>query len=326
MPLNGSPLPEQGLLDQMVKLHLCGSSDDESEPEFDELPRGLRWRLHLGKTKTEQQGGSTVVRLGNNKVIKRGCATTEYEALRLVDRHTSIPIPKVLGVYHLREGVVVECESLPGRPLDTVWRELSALQQPKVVNDLGRFMEQLRKIEPPKHVLIGSATMGAAFDRRFGKGDIGPFYSFDRFHEYLRRGHPVSDFKEKEVAECHERRMPYVIKFTHGHLCPRNIMIDEQGRITAIVGWESAGWYPEYWEYVQLRHCTPDDMQDWLEAICRVIPRYDMEVACDAALRRRYSRSAYDAPFSFRAPSPTPSELAKERKEIDDKNTEDTSG
>ena len=67
-------------------------------------------------------------------------------------------------------------------------------------------------------------------------------------------------------------------------------------------------------------------MSDWLDAMSTVISRYDDELAADDTLRSRYSGAVYDTPRSVRAPSPTPSELAHEQREIDDKNTEHTSG
>lgn len=39
--------------------------------------------------------------------------------------------------------------------------------------------------------------------------------------------------------------------FTHADIAPRNIMIDEQNKVTGILDWEYAGWYPDYWEYAQ---------------------------------------------------------------------------
>ena len=39
------------------------------------------------------------------------------------------------------------------------------------------------------------------------------------------------------------------IVFTHGDLCPRNIIVDPSSkRIVGIIDWAWAGWYPEYWE------------------------------------------------------------------------------
>jgi hypothetical protein len=163
-------------------------------------------------------------------------------------------------------------------------------------------------------------------DARFGKNRIGPFYTIGSFQEFERRGHAINDFVEKEIKATHNPAKPYELRFTHANLCPQNILLDESTRVCAIVGWESAGWYPEYWEYTQMCHNCPKTMLDWLDAVTKVIPRYDQELACEEALRARYSASVYDLPRSVRAPSPSPSELARELQEIDDKNTESTSG
>ena len=301
-----------------------GDSDSEPESEFDTLPRNLRWKLKFGSKKIEVHESSTIIRLGDKRILKKGVESTEYEALRLVNEKTSVPVPKVLGVYNTREGVLVDLEVVPGRTLDGVWDSLSPAQKKKHVSDLGRFIDQLRKLPTPKHELIGSTSMGANHDPRFGKGRIGPFYTINYFHDFIRRGHHIEDFAEDELKECHGKR--YEIKFTHADLCPQNILVDDAGRITAILDWESAGWYPEYWEYTQMHFATPQGMEDWLAAVDGVVDRYDHELAADAVMRKRFAPSAYDCARSVRAPSPTPSELAREKKEIDDKNTESTSG
>ena len=44
--------------------------------------------------------------------------------------------------------------------------------------------------------------------------------------------------------------------FTHADLHPRNILIGEDGGITGIIDWETAGWYPRYWERVKALNRT----------------------------------------------------------------------
>jgi thiamine kinase-like enzyme len=38
------------------------------------------------------------------------------------------------------------------------------------------------------------------------------------------------------------------VVLSHCDLAPRNIIIDEDGKIAALVDWAEAGWYPEYWD------------------------------------------------------------------------------
>ena len=43
-------------------------------------------------------------------------------------------------------------------------------------------------------------------------------------------------------------------------------MVDESCRITGIIDWELAGWYPEYWEYANIMKPTRDkDWQSWMD-------------------------------------------------------------
>ena len=301
-----------------------GDSDSDPESEFDKLPRNLRWKLKFGSKKTEFHKSATIIWLGDKRILKKGVESTEYEALRLVNEKTSVPVPKVLGIYNTGEGVLVDLEVVPGRTLDGIWNGLTAAQRKKHVSDLGRFIDQLRKLPAPKHELIGSTSMGANRDPRFGKGRIGPFYSITYFHDFIRRGHPINDFSGEALKQCHSQQ--YEIKFTHADLCPQNILVDDTGRITAILGWESAGWYPEYWEYTQMHFAMPKGMEDWLAAVEQVVQKYDLELAAEEIMRNRFGASAYDSAWSVRAPSPSPSELAREQREIDNKNTESTSG
>ena len=303
-----------------------GKDINKANDEYDQLPRLLRFRLRFAKKKTEAHDHYTIIRLGSKRLLKKGCGSTEYEALRFVDLHTSIPIPKVLGVYNLRDGLLVELETVPGRSLDDVWHELSQSQKKRIVEDVSRFIDQLRKMKPLTRPVVGSASHGASFDHRFGKGSFGPFYSVGDFHDFIRRGHPIEDFEEDELRRCHGSQKPYELKFTHGLISPRNILVDDSGRTAAILDWESAGWYPEYWEYTQMHFATPKGMRDWLEDMRRVMVRYDEEVLAEEALRKRYCGSIYDCARSVRKPSMTASELQREQEEVDLKNTESTSG
>ncbi len=62
---------------------------------------------------------------------------------------------------------------------------------------------------------------------------------------------------------------------THGDIAPRNILVDESGRITGIIDWELAGWYPEYWEYANIMKPTRD--RDWQSRMDRVATqRWDL--------------------------------------------------
>lgn len=69
----------------------------------------------------------------------------------------------------------------------------------------------------------------------------------------------------------------HAIKFSHSHISPSNVMVHvleredgcvERVCVSAIVGWELAGWYSSYWEFVQAMHLTENaehkDCMDYL--------------------------------------------------------------
>ncbi|RAH70030.1 uncharacterized protein BO66DRAFT_438735 [Aspergillus aculeatinus CBS 121060] len=66
------------------------------------------------------------------------------------------------------------------------------------------------------------------------------------------------------------------IVFTHGDFAPRNILV-EGDRVTAVLDWEDAGWYPEYWEYIKaMQHLKP--IPDWPDYSTVILPpRYEKE-------------------------------------------------
>lgn len=39
-------------------------------------------------------------------------------------------------------------------------------------------------------------------------------------------------------------------------------MVDDAGRITGVVDWGNAGWYPDYWEYANIMKPSRDE--DWM--------------------------------------------------------------
>ncbi|KAI0483120.1 hypothetical protein GGR56DRAFT_623020 [Xylariaceae sp. FL0804] len=46
-------------------------------------------------------------------------------------------------------------------------------------------------------------------------------------------------------------RSAHDILFTHGDISMRDLLVDAHGRLSGIVDWEMAGWYPGYWEYMK---------------------------------------------------------------------------
>jgi thiamine kinase-like enzyme len=67
------------------------------------------------------------------------------------------------------------------------------------------------------------------------------------------------------------------ILLTHGDISPRNIMV-RNGHIAAIIDWQYAGWYPEYWEFTKASR-TANWRTDWPTYFLQTMKPYFSEEA-----------------------------------------------
>ncbi|KAI0843961.1 kinase-like domain-containing protein [Daldinia vernicosa] len=207
-------------------------------------------------------GHSTVQRLPFGLYLKyNGEADdfrNEFNALKLVRQHTSIPVPEPLDVI-VEQGDTNDpfsgpipyllMKRVPGLPLSRCQNVLSDRDIERIVNQLKDYVAQLRDI--PRLTRLGMAicnTLGEACrDPRIqGANPVGPFADEAAFSQMLR-------FSDEPARRGHK------IVFTHADLNPRNILVDQTVQsdgsigwnVTGIVDWETAGYYPEYWDYTK---------------------------------------------------------------------------
>jgi aminoglycoside phosphotransferase (APT) family kinase protein len=142
-----------------------------------------------------------------------------------------------------------------GVELAYAWHTMCQDTKDWVIVQLQDYIAQLRALDPPSTDGAVTSVIGGPLrdGSRVGLRQFGPFRNHDDFHQFLRAGFTVDSFgafqDTAKVLISHGQQ--YATKFTHGDLAPRNIMMKEDGTITAIVDWDSAGWFPEYWEYTK---------------------------------------------------------------------------
>jgi hypothetical protein len=180
----------------------------------------------------------------------------EFNALRVVRKYTSIPIPRPLDLaikpavsdnpFSSPEASLLTTR-LPGQPLSLCLEILSDFDLEQISNQLKHYLSQLRGI--PKTINPEMAicnTVGkACHDPRIQGGQpVGPFEDEAAFSQTLR-------YSDEAARRGHK------IIFTHADLNPRNILVDRVAQpdgtrgweVTGIVDWETSGYYPEYWDY-----------------------------------------------------------------------------
>lgn len=78
------------------------------------------------------------------------------------------------------------------------------------------------------------------------------------FHSFLRDGIVSSPEQHPEVNELVDKHITaeYGTCFTHGDLNSMNIL-SKRDAVVGIVDWDTAGWFPEYWEYTTAINVNP---------------------------------------------------------------------
>ncbi|KAI9742592.1 MAG: hypothetical protein M1818_003733 [Claussenomyces sp. TS43310] len=230
-------------------------------------------------------------RVRPSRVIKGPCHVNELEALEYISKNTTIPVPRIWRTFYYHKELYIEMEFIRGDDLSTAWRKrLSPEQKEHVVQEIARYIKQLRSLKPVQDSIVGSANYNACYDGRLGSSSFGPFQNHDAFHLFLRGGIPLDNSTQifgEVVTRSHMRR--YKSHFSHADLSLQNILIKD-GKVAAIIDWEFAGWYPEYWEYTKA-HYNMLNMPDFYKLFTQYVPKYDEELAAERALWR-----LYDAP------------------------------
>ncbi|TXC02446.1 hypothetical protein FocTR4_00015526 [Fusarium oxysporum f. sp. cubense] len=172
-------------------------------------------------------------------------AFNESNALGLIHKYTSVPVPRVLDLVADSRNTYLLTTGLRGEPLARAMDMLSDRDCQEFVDQMQSFISQIRAIPPvgPKNHICN--TLGqACSDPRIRDGNpIGPFDDEASFSQYLR--HP-----DDPTWRGHQ------VVFTHADLNLRNILVDKVTRldgtrgwaVSGIVDWENSGFYPEYWD------------------------------------------------------------------------------
>jgi len=120
-----------------------------------------------------------------------------------------------------------------------------------LVSDLRNCVAELRAVIKGNGVSLGlsiTSTMGGPIlDYRISLDLVGPFIDEAAFNERLKLG----------AVPNAVHQTGHNIVFTHADFNMRNILVDPRTRrLSGIVDWENAGWYPEYWEYTKAYFIT----------------------------------------------------------------------
>ena len=173
----------------------------------------------------------------------------EAMTLRLLEQYTTIPAPLWVDDYQETHPVLI-MTAVPGQTLEAVFHRLSYAEREQLSKDLKGVLSQLRCIPNQTPYRFCNSHGGPLIDHRFPSGTGGPFHLISEFNAFIVHRYVGEETKSK-IAAVHGRS--YRSVFTHADLHPSNILIN-RGRLSGIVDWECAGFYPDYWEYTKLMY------------------------------------------------------------------------
>lgn len=228
---------------------------------------------NMGGCKILEINASTVLKVG--PTIQMG----EAEALCLMRKRTSVPVPEVFNAYTIAEFGFILMSKVPGVSLERCWKNLTRDVRVSIVQQLKGFIQEWRQIEGP---FFGSIDGGPCEDVLFQHSwdaetrRYGPFSTRKEFNqgvvEALRYSRPNGELTTRDLplaerilasSSQDERKV-----LTHGDLHQSNIIVDGEV-VTGIIDWGAAGYSTSAREYFCLRWQALDP--EWRDLIPTIL-------------------------------------------------------
>ncbi|CAL1697259.1 unnamed protein product [Somion occarium] len=198
---------------------------------------------------------------------------SEALATMFVASNTTIPVPTVLDFVEHPRGAAMIMTCLPGTSVSHAIHS-GELPREEFEATMQDWLSQLRGLPTPSHDIVASFDGSKCMCHRVLDTRFGPFPNIAAFHEFLFSGlEHLREVTEKSYSK------PHRICFTHGDIHMQNILFYD-GKLSGLVDWECAGWYPEYWEYIVAIYHTKK-LPYWVDSFGNIFPQYADELAAE---------------------------------------------
>ncbi|KAH7384585.1 kinase-like domain-containing protein [Pyrenochaeta sp. MPI-SDFR-AT-0127] len=221
-----------------------------------------------------------IVQLPFGLVLKWSEGTRlEEVTATMVARSAGFPVPFVISYgEHIgmsNTPVSILMTRLPGKTLGAVSEQLSNKERQTIFEEMQSILGAMRSWLRPWGTETICSIMGTAIRSvRVPNHSIGPCESESDFNKQLIAAASDHSFPSLDIFEqklsCAQRiqSMQHPSVFTHGDLKHHNVMIYD-GHVSGFIDWESAGWYPEYWEYTTALRFCPKNFW-WYDFVSRL--------------------------------------------------------
>jgi len=308
LPVDGSVKVTHSLDQSVLDLvHAISECDEvlshiskEMAAAFNQLMRGGEILFQLHDTFVIEIGPSHVVK------VAQSLDPDHINNIQYVATHVpGLPIPHCLGVLRSDQRTYLFMSRATDTTLESVWPDLSVTQKTSVQQQLNSLFQLLRTPtaeDSGSDVRLGGFTSGLCKDlRRTQRVSSAHLRTEAEFNDFLLQ-HPKKTVNSWVKMLRSSMKDDHRIVMTHGDLHPRNIMVtldDSQAipvqgevmltehkvvRVSSIIDWEAAGWYPESWEFVKaVRMIDPrGPLSDWIDFLpTDAIGYFPMEFSID---------------------------------------------
>lgn len=222
----------------------------------------------------------------------------EASSMEFIRRNTSIPVPKIYCAFKHKKRTYIVMERVKGDIIGSYWLSRSEESRTRLLAQLKGYVDEMRALQPPGPG-IANANGGSLYDSRLPGLCLdtpvctairfGPFEDIPAFHRWLTK--PFDQPDESLPTESNDLIKQYRDTdwgqpvFTHGDLSCLNILVDGDN-ITGIIDWETAGWYPSYWEYVSANKMNIRNIF-WYDYVYRFLEPKPKDLEMDRIRERR---------------------------------------
>lgn len=267
------------LKSQINKLSISGSFLREIQLRY-----GWAWTLYRFKSHIISGGQERVLRLVQKEEVA-ALRVAQSLGIPVASSPTAGPTATTFWVYS-------PFPDTPRCSLSVLWGSLDLPCRWRILRQLRGYIVAMRNVQDyldTSRGMVGACDptaelriqTGSDFDRLFSKPcSVESFLaSLEFFAIEVSEEYPsqkviaiLDGIWDKtyhdDIRKAFERPWS-TVKFAHGNLIPENILCDSEGRIVEIVGWEGAGWLPEWWESARAMggiHAKPRQ-GDWTAAM-----------------------------------------------------------
>ncbi|KAL4778105.1 kinase-like protein [Aspergillus varians] len=231
-----------------------------------------------------------VVRVKGQFAVKTGHGVPLIEAdnMKFLAANSKVPVPKVYAAFRdpNTNKTYIIMEYIIGDTLQQLLPSLSPTEKDMVSSLIKDAITELRSIPPPDPGYFGMLNRQPFLDGVFWTEGLnpeisGPFANQEDMNLALLKklGETESEPYIRLLRNMtHQTLNGHRAVFTHGDLQPKNIIVErltEGFRIT-LIDWESAGWYPEFWDFCNATIACRFK-PDWLELVPGILDQYPVQ-------------------------------------------------